>query len=144
MRISGSHQVAQQLDNTLANAFKVSAEARGALIPLAPLPFARSRKQPVQMSGPVKGVSGGEAIRDLAPTHIDPNDPKRKHQAIHKEKQQPASAVAAAEEETIDPKDALKELSVLIEQIRELWTEGRTWSADERVERRRSLVTTYV
>jgi hypothetical protein len=31
-----------------------------------------------------KGFGGGEATRDPAPTHIDPNDPKGKQQAIHK------------------------------------------------------------
>ena len=31
-----------------------------------------------------KGFGGGEATRDPEPTHIDPNDPKSKQQAIHK------------------------------------------------------------
>ena len=40
------------------------------------------RSRMVVMDG--KGFGGGEATRDPEPTHIDPNDPKSKQQAIHK------------------------------------------------------------
>ena len=49
---------------------------------------------------------------------------------------------AAAEK--LDPKDALAELPKLMEQIQVLWTEGKTWGAEERAERRRSIVNSYV
>jgi len=107
MRIAESHQDAQQLGNMLANDFKVSAEAREALIPAAVRPFARRSKHSVQMSGGGKGFGGGEATRDPTPTYVDPNDPKGKQQAIHKAESfadylarrqggQPAAAAPAA------------------------------------------------
>ena len=44
----------------------------------------------------------------------------------------------------VDPKKAVEELGVLTEQIKALWTEGTTWSKEERTERRREIVRTYV
>ena len=44
----------------------------------------------------------------------------------------------------IDPRKAVEELGGLLEQIKVLWTESASWSADERVERRRELINTYV
>jgi len=83
MRINESGKDVQHLDNTVANDLKVSAEAWEALIPAKLRPHARRSKHSVQMSGG-KGFGGGEATRDPAPTHVDPNDPKGKQQAIHK------------------------------------------------------------
>lgn len=44
----------------------------------------------------------------------------------------------------IDPKEALKELEGLLEQVKEVWTEGKTWDPETRVERRRAIVDQYV
>ena len=44
----------------------------------------------------------------------------------------------------VDPKEALKELGALTEQIKEVWTEGKTWTPEVRAERRRAIVDTYV
>ena len=44
----------------------------------------------------------------------------------------------------IDPRKAVEELGGLLEQIKVLWTESASWSAGERVERRRELINTYV
>ena len=48
-------------------------------------------------------------------------------------------SIAAAVAAPIDPQQAVKELGGLLEQIKELWTEGSTWGAEERIERRREL-----
>ena len=55
-----------------------------------------------------------------------------------------SNAAAAGSTEPIDPKDALKELPKLTQQIQELWTEGKTWGVEERTERRRKIVDSYV
>lgn len=44
----------------------------------------------------------------------------------------------------LSPQAAVEELGSLLEQVKLLWTEGRAWSAEERVARRRELVSTYV
>lgn len=54
------------------------------------------------------------------------------------------SADAGGKAEALDPRDALKELGSLLEQVKLVWTEGGGWSPEERAERRRELVTTYV
>ena len=57
------------------------------------------------------------------------------------------AAGAAAPIEPIDPKKAMSELmgeGGLLEQIQKVWSEGKTWSPEERVERRRAIVETYV
>ena len=46
--------------------------------------------------------------------------------------------------EPLSPQNALEELGPLLEQVKLLWTEGSTWSAEERVERRRDIVEKYV
>lgn len=51
---------------------------------------------------------------------------------------------AAPKEEPIDPKDAVAELGKLTDQIKILWTDGRTWDAETRTEKRREIVKTYV
>lgn len=56
----------------------------------------------------------------------------------------PPSTADAEDEKPIDPKDAIKELGALSEQIKVLWTEGKTWDAETRTERRREIVKTYV
>jgi len=71
MRINESGKDVQHLDNTVASDLKVSAEAWEALIPAKLRPHARRSKHSVQMSGG-KGFGGGEATRDPAPTHVDP------------------------------------------------------------------------
>jgi hypothetical protein len=71
MRINESGKDVQHLDNTVASDLKVSAEAWEALIPAKLWPHARRSKHSVQMSGG-KGFGGGEATRDPAPTHVDP------------------------------------------------------------------------
>ena len=50
----------------------------------------------------------------------------------------------AAEAKPIDPQDAIKEMGALMEQIKVLWSEGKTWDAEERTTRRREIVGTYV
>ena len=44
----------------------------------------------------------------------------------------------------VDPKAAVEELGALTEQIKELWTDGRSWDVDTRAEKRRTIVDTYV
>ena len=56
----------------------------------------------------------------------------------------PETAVAAVDDRPIDPKEALAELGELVEQIKVLWTEGKTWDAETRTEKRRGIVSTYV
>ena len=46
--------------------------------------------------------------------------------------------------EPINPKQALEELGELTKQIQVLWSEGKTWTPEQRVERRREIVGTYV
>jgi len=90
MRVSDSHQDAQQQESAIANGLELSVEAREALIPNALRRGAVRRARPqIQSMTPLmsaggKGFGGGEATRDPAPTVIDPNDPKGKQQAIHK------------------------------------------------------------
>ncbi len=55
-----------------------------------------------------------------------------------------AAAATGAKEEELSPQQAVKELGSLFEQVKAVWVEGKTWSADERVERRRAIVTSYV
>lgn len=53
-------------------------------------------------------------------------------------------AAAVAKPPPIDPKDAIEELGKLTEQIKVLWTDGKTWDAETRTEKRRAIVETYV
>ena len=53
-------------------------------------------------------------------------------------------APVTPKEEPIDPKDAVAELGKLTDQIKVLWTDGRTWDAETRTEKRREIVRTYV
>ena len=53
-------------------------------------------------------------------------------------------APVSPKEEPIDPKDAVAELGKLTDQIKILWTDGRTWDAETRTEKRREIVRTYV
>jgi len=46
--------------------------------------------------------------------------------------------------EPLSPQNALEELVPLLEQVKLVWTEGSTWSVEERVERRRDIVERYV
>ncbi len=55
-----------------------------------------------------------------------------------------AAAATGAKEEELSPQQAVKELGSLFEQVKAVWVDGKTWSADERVERRRAIVTSYV
>lgn len=52
--------------------------------------------------------------------------------------------VACAPTGELDPKQALAELGGLVEQVKEVWTEGKSWSVEQRAERRRALVASYV
>ena len=56
----------------------------------------------------------------------------------------PPPATPAAPAKPIDPKEAIKEMGALAEQIKEVWTEGKTWTPEVRAERRRAIVDTYV
>jgi len=49
-----------------------------------------------------------------------------------------------ASEKALDPREAIKELGSLVEQVQELWRDGSSWSTEEKIDRRRQLVTTYV
>jgi hypothetical protein len=51
---------------------------------------------------------------------------------------------AARTEKPISPQAAMEELSSLLEQVKLLWTEGSSWSVEERADKRRTLVETYV
>lgn len=53
-------------------------------------------------------------------------------------------AIGCCAVEPIDPRDAVKELSKLSEQVVEVWTDGKTWTPEERTTRRRAIVDTYV
>jgi hypothetical protein len=50
---------------------------------------------------------------------------------------------AAGDEEPLDPRKALEEVGDLLQQVKSLWTDGRSWSAAERDQRQRDLVTQY-
>ncbi|KAL3915242.1 MAG: hypothetical protein SGPRY_007310, partial [Prymnesium sp.] len=52
--------------------------------------------------------------------------------------QQPSKA------EPLSPQNAIKEFGPLLEQVKLVWTEGSTWSPEERAERRRDIVEKYV
>jgi len=54
-----------------------------------------------------------------------------------------AGVVAASEEAPLDPRAALDEVGTLLEKVRELWTDGSSWSAEERAVRQRELVDQY-
>jgi len=56
----------------------------------------------------------------------------------------PIMADASEKDAPIDPKQALAELGALTQQIQEVWTEGGSWTPDERIERRRDIVSQYV
>lgn len=55
-----------------------------------------------------------------------------------------ASFPQKAAEKPLPPQAAVDELKSLLEQVRLLWVEGSTWSAEERAVRRRTLVESYV
>ena len=58
----------------------------------------------------------------------------------------PPPAVAEIEDDDrpIDPKEAVKEIGALADQIKVLWTEGKTWDAETRTVKRREIVKQYV
>ena len=53
----------------------------------------------------------------------------------------PASDVKA---EPIDPRKAVEEMGLLMKQVQTMQAEGKTWTPEERTDRRRELVNTYV
>ena len=53
-------------------------------------------------------------------------------------------ASAGSDDQPIDPRRALEEFGSLIEQVKELNSKWKGWSPDERAERRRAVVSTYV
>lgn len=55
----------------------------------------------------------------------------------------PAASVAPGDE-PIDPRRALEEFGSLLGQVKELNSEWKNWTPDERSERRRAVVSTYV
>ena len=57
---------------------------------------------------------------------------------------EPAAAVPVPPAAPMDPRKAVEELGSLVKQVQELWTEGKTWSIEERASRRRALVSSYV
>jgi hypothetical protein len=50
---------------------------------------------------------------------------------------------AAGEEEPLDPRKALEGVGDLLQQVKSFWTDGPSWSAAERNQRQRELVTQY-
>jgi len=52
-------------------------------------------------------------------------------------------AAAGDEEAPLDPRKALEEVGSLVEQVKTLWTDGKSWSAEELADRQRDLVTQY-
>ena len=52
--------------------------------------------------------------------------------------------LAQTPDEVVDPRQAVQQLGSLLEQVKDVWTEGKSWSAEERVARRRQIVSTYV
>ena len=44
----------------------------------------------------------------------------------------------------MDPRKAVEEVGSLLEQVKEVWTDGKTWSMEERAEKRRKIVSSYV
>lgn len=92
-------------------------------------------------------VVGLHSCVAFAPSQAFAIAPRRQHHVpaavrINAEAEAPAPAAAAAK--PIDPKQAIAELGELTKQIQALWSEGGTWSPEERVERRRDIVTQYV
>jgi len=57
---------------------------------------------------------------------------------------EPAAASRVPPAAPMDPRKAVEELGSLVKQVQELWTEGKTWSVEERASRRRALVSSYV
>lgn len=116
------------------------AAPRPRLLPLLELlpqaaPFTRP---PLARPGAARAPTGGALLaRRAAPLR-----PAAQPRMLAEE----PTSTAAPESETrrIDPKEALKEFEGLLEQVKAVWTEGKTWDAETRAERRRAIVDQYV
>ena len=81
-------------------------------------------------------VRRSSLVHLMAPTPEDQSESEQNSAA--------AEATIVSSSEPIDPKQAIAEIGNLAKEVQLVWTEGSTWSPEERVTRRRELVSSYV